>query len=145
MTAMLVTLEKMPEYARFFVEHLPKKSGEGAHVVGLFGDLGAGKTTFVQAVARELGVQKTVASPTFVLVQVYRTTHPVFKRLIHVDAYRLDRNERDTIGWRRYREDPGNLILLEWPERIPGGLPKGVHSLMFTVRDGDAREIEAKT
>jgi tRNA threonylcarbamoyl adenosine modification protein YjeE len=117
---MQVSLADLSDFAKRFVAELPATPGVGAHVVGLKGDLGAGKTTFVQMVAKELGVTATVTSPTFVFVQVYGIDHGPFRRLVHIDAYRLSKDDPDTIGWREYRADPANLILVEWPEHLPG-------------------------
>ena len=136
-----VSLSTMRVFAKDFVADLPREKGERAHMVGLSGELGAGKTTFVQAVAHELGIQIPVVSPTFALVQVYPIDHPPFKCFIHIDAYRLEKKERDTIGWSAYMRDPENLILVEWPERIPGGFLKNLPLLSFNLRGEDIRAI----
>ena len=110
-----VSLENLDEYAEGFVAGLPQRLGTQAYVVGLQGELGAGKTTFVQAVAKALGVQESVTSPTFVIAQKYKTSHPVFSHLVHIDAYRLEDETKDTFGFQEYRKDPRNLMLVEWP------------------------------
>ncbi len=110
------------EAARFAKALIP--SAIGARVVALSGDLGAGKTTFVQAAARELGVEDQVNSPTFVIEKIYRLTDRPFTHLIHIDAYRLDgAHELEAIGWHEIIANPQNLIYIEWPENIPGVLP----------------------
>lgn len=133
----------MGEYARNFVASLPEQPGSGAHIVGLSGDLGAGKTTFVQEVARALGVSGRVTSPTFTLLKSYDIAHPVFSRLIHVDAYRLADDSKDTIALAEYARDPAHLILVEWPEYVPSasGLPAQFPTLRFEVADENARTI----
>ncbi len=68
-----LTLEGLATFAKEFVATLPQRPGASALVVGLKGDLGAGKTAFVQAVAREMGVKESVTSPTFVIAQSYQT------------------------------------------------------------------------
>jgi tRNA threonylcarbamoyladenosine biosynthesis protein TsaE len=65
-------------------------SHDEALIVGLYGNLGAGKTSFTQAVARALGVTDIVNSPTFVIEKIYDTKHTHFIRLVHIDAYRLE-------------------------------------------------------
>ncbi len=133
----------LSDFASAFVRGLPVSTQKKAYIVGLTGELGAGKTTFVQEVAKALGVSSVVASPTFVVVRVYpltRITHTPFKRLVHIDAYRLVSGERDTIGFGAYAENPENLILVEWPERLPGA-PAFDTRLEFKVVSEDTREI----
>ncbi|MDP2651771.1 MAG: tRNA (adenosine(37)-N6)-threonylcarbamoyltransferase complex ATPase subunit type 1 TsaE, partial [bacterium] len=98
----------------------------GATLVTLSGDLGAGKTAFVKAVAHVLGIEETVTSPTFVLEKIYQlgSETPKFKRLIHIDAYRLEAgSELAQLGFDELMSDAGNLILLEWPGKVAEALP----------------------
>lgn len=99
-------------------------------VLALRGDLGAGKTTFVQGLARGLGVGGRVSSPTFVLVNEYavgRGAHGAHAlRLIHIDTYRLGvrtRGEADAMGLEDLLEDPDAIIAIEWAERVADLLP----------------------
>src|SRR3989344_5194711 len=117
---MEVSRTALPEFVAAFVERLPTVPQKEAYLVGLKGELGAGKTTFVQEIARILGVPEQVTSPTFVLVRTYPIARPPFFRLIHVDAYRLHADDTDTFGFGAYRADPQNLIFAEWPEHLPG-------------------------
>ena len=102
-----------------------------ASVVGLRGELGAGKTTLTQGIAGELGVTEHVTSPTFILERIYKIdptrlqiANCSFRHLVHIDAYRLDSvDELKHLGWQELLVDPGNLILVEWPERVAGSLP----------------------
>jgi tRNA threonylcarbamoyladenosine biosynthesis protein TsaE len=101
----------------------------GATVVGLRGDLGAGKTTLAQGIARKLGVTEHVTSPTFILERIYKLSGPTaqlgrWERLVHIDAYRLDdEKELKHLGWQELLADPGNLVLVEWPERVGAAMP----------------------
>lgn len=138
---MLVPLGKLALFAHDFVEALPKKEGARAHIVGLSGDLGAGKTTFVQHVARELGVTDAVTSPTFVIAERYQITRAPFTSLVHIDAYRLEPGEVPTIGWQDFIKDPKNLVLVEWPENLGDAFPKDAPLLTFVVADETSRLI----
>jgi tRNA threonylcarbamoyladenosine biosynthesis protein TsaE len=94
-------------------------------ILTLSGPLGAGKTTFVQALAKELGVKVAPVSPTFSLVRTYKTKHPMLKKLVHVDAYRLDRTEDVmTLGLEELLEEEGVILCLEWPEQVEAWLKK---------------------
>lgn len=120
------------------------RSGLGARIIALSGDLGAGKTTFVQAAARELGVEEQVSSPTFVIEKIYRLDNPSaggFERLIHIDAYRLTgAHELEVLGWHEISVDPANLIYIEWPENAAGVLPVDTEHIKLEG-SGDERTI----
>jgi tRNA threonylcarbamoyladenosine biosynthesis protein TsaE len=137
---MLGTLENLAGLAETFVAKLPP-AGTRAYIVGLSGDLGAGKTTFVQAVARALGVTRDVTSPTFVIAQRYTTTHPVYSSLVHIDAYRLSLEEIHTIGLSGFTRDPHTLVCIEWPEKLGDALPNGTPTLNFAVVSDTERSI----
>ena len=93
-----------------------------ALVVGLSGHLGAGKTAFSKIIAELLGVTDTVTSPTFVLMKLYDidpTLNYPWKRLVHIDAYRLERREElEALNFEQLVADVNNLILIEWPENV---------------------------
>ena len=109
-------------------------SAPHAQVVALKGELGAGKTTFAQGVAKGLGVKEKILSPTFVIIKSYKIRNTKYKiqNLYHVDCYRI-KNEQDllALGWDKIVSDPQNLVLIEWPERIRKVLPKNTISISF--------------
>lgn len=141
------SLAALAEEARDFVSRITPRT-EGATLVTLSGELGAGKTAFTKEVAKMLGVDEVITSPTFVLEKVY-PVRPVdhgagaqFKRLIHIDAYRLESGESlAPLGFEERMQDPGNLVLLEWPERVADSLPPAHVAITFTVLPNDARTI----
>ena len=100
-------------------------AGIGAgQVIALRGELGAGKTTFVQGLARGLGVRARVSSPTFVLVNEYTTERGL--RLVHLDAYRLGEAAHDEaagIGLEELLDDADALVVIEWAELVAELLP----------------------
>lgn len=140
---MKLSLDDMKRYAADFVANLPREAGTRAYVVGLRGELGAGKTTFVQAVAKALGVREHVTSPTFVLATRYETEHPVFRHLVHMDAYRLSNGEADTVGFNEFLSDPQALMLIEWPEHLPSAarFPEDAPVLSFETIDETTRKV----
>jgi tRNA threonylcarbamoyladenosine biosynthesis protein TsaE len=123
--------------------------GERALIVGLFGDLGAGKTTFTQAFAKALGVEDTVNSPTFVIEKIYElgagliNNKPTpFQHLIHIDAYRLNGGkELLHLGFEEIANDSKNIIFIEWPEKVADILPSDMIKLYFKFIDEETREI----
>lgn len=118
------------QIAKIFLNRIlsGKKKSKNALVVGLSGNLGAGKTAFVQAAAKHLGVKNKVVSPTFVIVKKYVLKGKKHRHLFHLDAYRL-KNERELkeLGWREILENPENLVFIEWPENVRKALPQKTH------------------
>ncbi len=115
-----------------------------ATVVSLSGELGAGKTTFVQALAKELGVNEVVTSPTFTIMKGY-ITNPAsgYLRLIHMDAYRIDDlNELKPLGFAEIINEPQTIVCIEWAENIKPALPEDVLAVVIKHNNGEEREVE---
>jgi tRNA threonylcarbamoyladenosine biosynthesis protein TsaE len=127
--------------AKHVVDTLNDVHKNTASVVFLNGDLGAGKTTFSQEVAKYLGVDDKVVSPTFILKKEYKTTHPRFKKLIHIDAYRFnDPREARVLRLEDDLERSENLIIIEWPEKIPP--VQNDITVSFEVVDETTRDVK---
>ena len=104
-------------------------------LVALSGDLGAGKTTLVQAICRGYGVTEPITSPTSALVHEYHATR---SRVFHLDLYRLEHeHELTNIGWDDIVADPHALVLVEWPERAGSRLPAAHVPIDLEHLDGD--------
>jgi len=137
------SLKETESIARDFLEKISLSLHDTALVIGLYGDLGSGKTTFVQDIAKIFGVKEFVTSPTFVIEKIYNISHPAFKKIIHIDAYRIDSSkELLVLGWEDIINDEKNLILLEWPERVAEILPKNHAKVYFKFVSESEREIE---
>ncbi len=116
-----------------------------AVVLALSGDLGAGKTTFTQHLAKELGVTETITSPTFVIMKKYPLPNdPQFKYLVHIDAYRLeDPEELLVLNLNTELQNEGNLVVVEWAEKVAALLPADTTTLRFTL-DGAQRTLSSQ-
>lgn len=112
-------------------------------VVALSGELGAGKTTFSQGILAEMGATGPFTSPTFVLMKQYNLSVPVrgIERIYHVDAYRVGEEDLRAQGFAEWANDPNGLVLLEWPERVPGLVPEIATRISFTV-EKTGRRVE---
>lgn len=148
------TLAEFEEEAARFARSLVKSeqrlpAGRQATLVTLSGELGAGKTAFVKAVALALGIEDVVTSPTFVLEKIYllpsEDSPSKFERLIHIDAYRLlSGSELAALGFDELMRDAGNLVLLEWPEKVADALhaTAAPAARVSIVADADGGSIE---
>ena len=102
--------------------HKILKTKKGA-VIALEGELGAGKTTFIQGFAKALGVKSKVKSPTFVLMKKYKVFHGT--NLFHLDCYRIGNHKDLKISeFKEIIHEPHNIVLIEWAERVREILPK---------------------
>jgi len=102
-------------------------------IIGLSGDLGSGKTQFVKGLAQGLGINKSITSPTFVLLKPYHL--PVASRqLIHIDCYRLSSpDEILSMGLQEYIDQKNNIIAIEWADKIKSILSKDTIWVDFTL------------
>ena len=116
-------LGQLSAEASAFARGLRPRTGS-ATLITLSGELGAGKTAFTKALALALGVDEAVTSPTFVLEKIYELENQNFKRLVHIDAYRLESGvDLAPLGFDEIMQDSVNLVVLEWPEKVVGVLP----------------------
>jgi tRNA threonylcarbamoyladenosine biosynthesis protein TsaE len=142
----IITEKDLQDMARRIVGTLADTSSSKAKakvkVLFLEGDLGAGKTTFTKELAGVLGVLKEdVHSPTFILKKEYKTTHPRFKKLIHIDAYRFDDpQEAKVLRLEKDLEEEGSLVVIEWPSKLGGVIDEDM-TITFSVMDDDTREV----
>lgn len=121
------------------------KSKNSNWLVCLYGDLGGGKTTFVKGMAEELGVKETVNSPTFLIMRKYVSSKKANKKyyLHHFDCYRIsDCKEILDLGWEEIMGGENNIIVIEWPEKIEGILPKNRLNIRFEFIDENSRKIK---
>lgn len=143
--------------AEFAAQILHQKLGKQAVVLALYGDLGAGKTTFLQGFAKGLGIKEVVNSPTFIIMKKFKipTTQkraiPKIQKLsdfgytwfYHFDLYRLE-NEKD-LEFLRFKDiisNPENIVAIEWAEKISNMLPENTVSLTFGHLKKDTRKID---
>jgi len=143
----------------------PQKSE--AVVLGLRGDLGGGKTTFLQGFAKGLGIREKILSPTFVIMKCFhlpslrakrsnlktgllRRLRPprndeAFTDFYHIDCYRL-KNYKDILelGFREIIKNPKNIVAIEWPEKIEPALPEDIILIKFKFINDTTRELTIK-
>ena len=153
MEIVLKSLKDTQKLARVLAEEMILK--DGPSVVALYGDLGAGKTTFVQFLAKALGIKEKILSPTFVLIKTFEirdanprmhandtNRHTNKKFLVHIDTYRL-KSAKDllVLGLLDILKDKENITIIEWPEKIERYLPKNTKRIYFKTTGATKRKI----
>lgn len=127
------------DLARKVAKSKPQKH---ACVFALEGELGAGKTTFIQGFAKALKIKQKITSPTFVLMRHYKLGTGNWKLLVHVDAFRLkDWRDLASLGIKDIFADPGNIVLIEWAERVRPILPKKHTKIHIDHLEKNTRKI----
>jgi tRNA threonylcarbamoyladenosine biosynthesis protein TsaE len=138
--------EETQQLASRLLDQITILPHSGALVLALKGELGAGKTTFIQGLGKVLGIKDKILSPTFVIQRRF-TIHDLrfknFENLYHLDCYRLN-NEKDLreLGFEEILKDENNLVVIEWPERIKKALPSDTVWLEFEHGGEDIRTIK---
>lgn len=124
------------------------KEGKNNLIVCLTGDLGSGKTTFVQGFAKELGIAQRIVSPTFILVRQYKLRgKALLSDLYHVDLYRLEKDlefEIINLGITDVWEKKGSVVIIEWAEKIKEIIPASALWIYFDLLSEKQRRIEVK-
>ncbi|MCF7820752.1 MAG: tRNA (adenosine(37)-N6)-threonylcarbamoyltransferase complex ATPase subunit type 1 TsaE [Candidatus Pacebacteria bacterium] len=112
-------------------------------IIALEGNLGAGKTVFVQGLAQSLDIKEAVNSPTFNIFKIYKTKHKTIKYLCHVDAYRLNsEQELRSLGIDEYIEDKNTLVVIEWADKVKSILPSNYLLISILTKSEKKREIK---
>jgi tRNA threonylcarbamoyladenosine biosynthesis protein TsaE len=138
-----------------FAKSFAKKL-KGGEILGLVGDLGAGKTAFTKGIAAGMGIKKNITSPTFVLMKIYNINSKLSalggsasggknqnSKLIHIDAYRLkSRKDLTAIGAEEYFNRPDTITVIEWANKIKKILPKKAKFVIIKNTGGDKRSIK---
>jgi len=118
------------------------KPEKNARVIGLVGDLGSGKTTFIQGFIKALGVKTRIVSPTFLIFRPYPLPKRAknFRMAIHADLYRIHSSKELTkLGFKELLGNPQNIILIEWADKIKKFLPK--NTLWIKLEHGNKENI----
>lgn len=117
------------------------KTVKGGDVIVLNGELGAGKTVFTKGLAKGLGINDIITSPTFTILNEYHSSPSLF----HFDMYRIeDENELKELGFDEYIGNPNIICAIEWAERVPSLIPTKHILINISKIDENTREITIK-
>ena len=129
-------IESLPQAAQEFLAAMDDRT-----VFAFHGEMGAGKTTFIKALCEALGVEDEVNSPTFAIVNEYRS-ETTAELIYHFDCYRIQKiEEAMDFGFEDYMESSA-LCFIEWPENVEELLPGDVVNVTITVNPDNSRTIE---
>lgn len=130
--------EETKNLAKEFVKNMEEI---GPVIVELVGDLGAGKTTFMKGVGEFLDIKEDIVSPTFLIQRNYDIDFLNFRKLIHIDAYRIEEaKELSTIDWENYSSKKENLIFIEWSQNLKRDLESS-YKIFFSYVNENERKI----
>lgn len=137
--------EETKRLGRDFANRL-KATRPRSIVLALVGDLGSGKTTFVQGLAEGLGIKEKITSPTFILQRQYEIpkNDSQITNFYHIDLYRLEGDIEDEvakIGLKDTWNKPENIVVIEWADKARRAMPNGTIWITFERKDEDTRKI----
>jgi tRNA threonylcarbamoyladenosine biosynthesis protein TsaE len=125
-------------------ETIIRTRGNGPVIVGLDGDLGSGKTTFLQGFAKGLGIKEKILSPTFVIVKRFEIKKKIskYKNFYHIDCYRIEgKNELKSFNFKSIIADKKSIIAIEWVKKINKIIPYKNIAIKFSFLDKNKRKV----
>ena len=139
----IVTKSKLEtQKTGFVLASVLEPTSNHALTIALEGNLGSGKTTFIQGLAKGLKVKENVLSPTFLILKEFSIIASGLKNFYHIDAYRLKNpNELLELGFKDLIKNPENLIVIEWADKIKKILPKNILNIRFINLGKNQRKI----
>ncbi|MBU1255467.1 tRNA (adenosine(37)-N6)-threonylcarbamoyltransferase complex ATPase subunit type 1 TsaE [Patescibacteria group bacterium] len=128
----------MQKIGKDLAKKIIRKGNKKALIVGLEGELGSGKTTFIQGLAKGLGIEELITSPTFVIMKRYNFPKG---ELYHIDCYRIDLKDLIELDFKEIINNPKNIVVIEWAEKIKDILPNNVIWMKFEYLDKNMRKV----
>lgn len=139
METIINTTQEMQKIGNDLAERIIKRDNKKALIVGLEGELGSGKTTFIQGLAKGLGIEELITSPTFVIMKRYNFPKG---ELYHIDCYRIDLKDLIELDFKEIINNPKNIVVIEWAEKVREILPRNTVWLKFEYLDRNKRLIQ---
>jgi tRNA threonylcarbamoyladenosine biosynthesis protein TsaE len=121
---------------------LKEKKQKRARVLGLEGELGGGKTTFLKGFAKGLGIKEKILSPTFIIMKRFAIYRLPFTNFYHIDCYRIQKpKELLILGFKEIISSPKNIVAVEWADKVKKILPKETTWIKFRFINKNKRQI----
>lgn len=145
------SFEETQRLGEKFAKDILKRHPSGVVLIALHGELGSGKTTFVQGLAKGLGITRIIISPTFIIIRSYKikykklnikNTYKKLEMFYHIDLYRI-KNEKDIegLGIDEIINNPENIVAIEWAEKMGRFLPSKTIHIRFACLSENKRRI----
>ncbi|GAI08671.1 unnamed protein product [marine sediment metagenome] len=129
-------------------QYRARRMRDSAFVLGLVGELGGGKTTFLQGFAKGLGIKEKILSPSFVIMKRFDIKHKTptpFKAFYHIDCYRIEKvKEILNLDFKEIISNPQNIVAIEWADRLWKILPKDTLVLEFEFKNRSKRKVKIR-
>lgn len=135
-------MKKIISRSEIETKNLAKELGKnlkGGSVIGLLGDLGEGKTTFVQGLAEGLGIEGRIISPTFIVIRSYNLKNKL--TFYHIDLYRVGKEDLENLGIFEIMDDERAIVAIEWADKMGEYFPEKGRLIKFETLSEDSREI----
>lgn len=130
--------QQMQKMGKDLAERILKGDSKKALIIGLEGELGSGKTTFIQGLAKGLGIKEHITSPTFVIMKKYNFSKG---KLYHIDCYRIDLKDLIELDFKEIINNPKNIVVIEWAEKVKDILPNNIIWMKFEYIDKNKRKL----
>ena len=134
---LIFTLEGIDKAANDFISLL-----NNSKITAFIGEMGAGKTTFIHAVCRQMGVTDKMSSPTYAIINQYKTINDT--TINHIDLYRLRDTEEAIQAGVEDAINSGDFCFIEWPQKIMAVLPLHILNVFIETKDNTKRRLTAK-
>ncbi len=138
--------QKTQKIGKFLAQEIINSKSEKtkALIVGMEGDLGSGKTTFIQGMAKGFRIKEQITSPTFVILRKYKILKLKVSSFYHIDCYRIGPKDLDELDFKEIINNSKNVVVIEWAERIKKSLPLDAIWMKFNHINENKREIIIK-
>jgi tRNA threonylcarbamoyladenosine biosynthesis protein TsaE len=130
---------------KILANEILKSNFKDSIILALKGDLGGGKTTFLQGFAKGLGIKERILSPTFIILKKFQIPNSKFQYFYHFDCYRIKKSKEILrLGFKKIVSNPENIVAIEWADKIRKILPKNSLKINFKLLNKNTRKIKLK-
>jgi tRNA threonylcarbamoyladenosine biosynthesis protein TsaE len=136
------TPSQTKKLGEILAKEILKSNFKNSVILALKGDLGGGKTTFLQGFAEGLGIKEKILSPTFIILKKFQIPNSKYKYFYHFDCYRIEKSKEVLkLGFKKLISNPKNIVAIEWADKIRKIVPKNSLKIDFKFINKNNRKI----
>jgi tRNA threonylcarbamoyladenosine biosynthesis protein TsaE len=136
------TPSQTKKLGEILAKEILKSNFKNSVILALKGDLGGGKTTFLQGFAKGLGIKEKILSPTFIILKKFQIPNSKYKYFYHFDCYRIEKSKEVLkLGFKKLISNPKNIVAIEWADKIRKIVPKNSLKIDFKFINKNNRKI----